>query len=247
MTTALLALWACVVPDPASAGTVHQAFPPPAGFTRVAADDWGRSLGALPLAPAERPVLTHDGRVVSRTDRVIDIPLSKGDLQQCADSLIRLRATWLKDAAKPVSFHATSGDPIPYARFSGGETPYAKGKGLAWRQGSTGRWEDYLRLVFTWAGTWSLETYDTVRATGALKPGDLLLEGGFPGHTVVLLDVATRGDETLVLVGEGFMPAQSFHVEIGPHAGWHAWTAEGLDLGHWSFEPTHHRRFKPPE
>lgn len=228
----------------ASAETVSEAFPPPEGFTRVAGDAFGASLGALELGPPSEPVRTHDGRIVGHEARVVELPLTRGDLQQCADSLIRLRATWLRDQGQPVSFHATSGDPMPWSRFVAGETPYAEGNGLKWRQGSTGAWEDYLRLVFMWAGTASLEAHDTVRATGAPRPGDLLLQGGFPGHTVILLDVATRGDETLVLVGEGFMPAQTFHVELGPRAGWFPFPAKQLDLPHWSFGPSHHRRFR---
>lgn len=239
-------LWlACL--STGAAETVREAFPPPAGFTRVEAGPWGASMGQLTLAPADEPVRTHDGRVVPHRARVIQLPLTRGDLQQCADSLIRVRATWLRDQGHDVAFHATSGDLIPHARFAGGETPYAKGNGLAWRPGSSGRWEDYLRLVFMWAGTASLEVYDTVPAGRAPVPGDLLLEGGFPGHTVILLDVATRGDEVRVLVGEGFMPAQSFHVELGPDQGWFAWTPQGLALPHWDFDPEHHRRFRDPE
>ena len=230
----------------AAAETVKGGFPPPPGFARVAADEFGQYLAGLPLGAPDAPVVTFDGRRVSHRARVIEIPLSRGDLQQCADSAIRLRAEWLKKQGKPISFHATSGDPIPWSRFKGGETPYARGNSLAWRKGSTGRWEDYLRLVFTWAGSWSLQAYDTAAVTRAPRPGDLLVDGGFPGHVVVLLDVATRADgATRVLVGEGFMPAQTFHVELGPESGWFSWTPNGLDLGHWSFEPQHLRRFTP--
>ena len=131
---------------------------------------------------------------------------------------------------------------MPYARFEAGETPYAEGNGLKWRQGSTGEWDDYLRLVFTWAGTASLEAHDTVKAD-APRAGDILVQGGFPGHAVVLLDVATDGDRTLLLVGEGFMPAQDFHVELGPEHGW--WPYDGtLQLPHWTLTSEHLRRFR---
>ena len=38
-----------------------------------------------------------------------------------------------------------------------------------------------------------------------------------------LMDVA-RGEELLVLLGEGYMPAQEFHVELGPEDGWWNYT-----------------------
>jgi len=228
----------------AMATTVEEAFPPPEGFTRVAGQGFGASLRRLPLAAPDRPVRTHDGRAVAHRARVIEMPLVKGDLQQCADSAIRLRATWQKEHGRDVVFHATSGDPIPWSRFAAGQTPYAKGSGLAWRAGSTKRWDDYLRLVFTWAGSWSLQTFDTEAEAGDPQPGDLLVEGGFPGHVVVLLDVAVKGAQTRVLVGEGFMPAQDFHVELGPHGGWFDLGDDGLTLPHWEFSRAHLRRFE---
>ena len=233
--TALLAL--------AAPPTVHQGFPPPYGATRVDGGGFGTYLGGLRLAPRDQPVRTHDGRVVHHHARVVELPLVRGDLQQCADTAIRLRAEWLRDAGQPVMFHATSGDPIPWDRVQGGETPYAVGNGLAWKAGG-GDWDSYLRKVFMWAGSESLQAHDTVPATTP-QPGDLLVQGGFPGHVVVLLDVATRGDDTWVLLGEGFMPAQDFHVELGPHGGWWRWSS-AMDLPSWSFPEGSLRRFRAP-
>ena len=239
----VLPLLSCLV-APAAAETVRDAFPPPAGFTRAEPGAFAAFVQKMEVEPANVPVRTHDGKRVAHEARVITLPLARGDLQQCADSVIRVRAEWERAQGKPVSFHATSGDAMPWSRFEAGETPYAEGNRLKWRQGSTKQWDDYLRLVFTWAGTWSLEAFDTVAATGAPKPGDLLLQGGFPGHTVLVVDVATQGDETRLLVAEGFMPAQSFHVEKGPHEGWFAWTADGLELPHWRFATKDLRRFR---
>jgi hypothetical protein len=94
-----------------------------------------------------------------------------------------------------------------------------------------------------WAGTRSLEAYETVAVTDPL-PGDLLVEGGSPGHAVLILDVARKGDETWLLIGEGFMPAQDFHIELGPEQGWWRWTEGGLDLPHWSMGSDSLRRWR---
>jgi hypothetical protein len=200
------------------ATTLGEAFPPPAGAVRVDGGPFGAWLLDRKVLPIDVPVTTYEGEVVPHDARVIDMDLVPGDLQQCADSAIRLRAEWERSTGKSPMFHATSGDEMPWSRFSAGETPYAVGNGLAWKRGSTGKWEDWLRLVFTWAGTRSL-AFDTVPVDDPL-PGDLVVHPGSPGHAVVLLDVARDHDATYVLIGEGFMPAQSFHVERGPYANW---------------------------
>lgn len=175
--------------------------------------------------------------------RVIELPLVQGDLQQCADSLIRLRAEWLVGNGHEVAFHATSGDAIPWARFEAGERPYDAGNKLLWKPGRPGSWDQYLAAVFTWAGTRSL-LLDTVAASEPL-PGDIVVVPGSPGHAVILLDVARRGDETLVLIGEGYMPAQDFHVELGPIDGWWVWR-DGVTLNHWDMPASGLRRWKSP-
>jgi hypothetical protein len=239
-------LWDRIGAPPPGPETVGSAFPPPAGFVRAPTDAFGDAVRALPLRTADTPVTTHDGRRVSgHPGRVVDLPLVPGDLQQCADSAIRLRAEWLLAQGRSPTFHATSGDPIPWARYRAGERAFSVGAGLAWRP-ATGpaRVEDWLADVFRWAGTRSLVASDTVPADEP-RGGDLLVTPGSPGHAVVLLDVVTRGDERLVLVGEGFMPAMSFHVEAGPVDGWWRWE-DGVSLPHWTLPASSLRRWAPP-
>lgn len=242
------------LPSPAAsqAGpqTIAEAYPPPPGAHRVPADAFGAWLGQRLLAEPERPVRTWDGRVVAQDARVIELPLVPGDLQQCADTAIRLRAEFLREQGLPVSFHATSGDPVPWARWVQGERPRAVGRGLQWSGGGRAgddaeSWSRYLAAVFTWAGTASLERHDTVPAD-APRAGDLVVQGGFPGHAVILLDVAVQPDDTTwVLVGEGFMPAQDAHVQHGPHRGWWRWDPEaGLALPYWPLPASALRRWK---
>lgn len=232
-------------PDLSLAGTtVAQAFPPPPGSARVAPGAFGSWLQGLRLEDAAAPVLTHDGRVVRHRGRVVQLPLVEGDLQQCADAILRLRAEWLRERGEPVSFFATSGDPIPWARFQAGERPHVEGRRLAWTGGhGPSSWDGYLRRVFEWAGTISLRAHET-RPVDEPRPGDILVEAGSPGHAVVLLDVATAEDgSTWVLVAESYMPAQDLHVELGPAEGWWPLTEDGLALPHWPLEREGLRRF----
>lgn len=236
-------MWVLLWATMAAAETVGEAFPPPEGAQRQEGGAFGAWLLARPLHPADRPVRTHDGREVRHRARVVDFPLVRGDLQQCADTVIRLRAEWLRenDRVDDIVFHATSGDPMAWTRWLAGERPREVKGRLVWERGQSGGWEQYLQKVFMWAGTRSLG-YDTVPADRP-RPGDILVDPGSPGHAVILLDVATRGDQTFVLVGEGFMPAQDFHVELGPERGWWAWD-DGVTLPHWTLPASGLRRWK---
>ena len=50
-------------------------------------------------------------------------------------------------------------------------------------------------------------------ALADLRPGDFVVQPGGPGHAVLVLDLAVDLDgHRLVLLGQGFMPAQSFQV-----------------------------------
>lgn len=232
-------------PDLGAAGvTVAEAFPPPPGSERVAAGPFGAWLKERRLEDARAPVLTHDGRVVHHRGRVVQLPMVSGDLQQCADAILRLRAEWLRERGATIRFFATSGDPMPWSRFEAGERPHVAGRRLAWTGGhGPSSWEGYLSKVFEWAGTISLRAHET-RAVEEPRPGDILVESGSPGHAVVLLDVATGpAGATWVLVGESYMPAQDLHVELGPAGGWWPLTEAGLALPHWPLAREGLRRF----
>jgi len=220
-----------VEPPPPGAGVqrIADAFPPPRGAERLPRDAFGEWLANREVVDPSVPVRTFDGYEVGHNARVVALDMAPGDLQQCADSVIRLRAEWLKSTGGEVSFHATSGDLLPWSRWQRGERPIESRGHIRWQRGTKGGWDEYLEKVFTWAGTRSL-VFDTTPASEP-QAGDLVLVPGSPGHVVILLDVAKRGDETLVLIGEGYMPAQNFHVEIGPERGWWVY-GKKLDLGH---------------
>ena len=64
----------------------------------------GPGCARRPLAAADAPIRTHDGDRVGHDGRVVLMDLVPGDLQQCADSAIRLRAEWLHSQGEPVMF-----------------------------------------------------------------------------------------------------------------------------------------------
>ena len=69
-------------------------------------------------------------------------------------------------------------------------------------------------VVFTWAGTYSLERELTPKPVAELTAGDLFIKGGFPGHAVLVADAVENratGERRFLLL-QSFMPAQDIHV-----------------------------------
>lgn len=214
--------------------TVEQRFPTPKGFTRVALDagTFGSWLRTLPVLPEGTKALLFDGAEKERQDvvaAVIDIDVGSKDLQQCADGVMRLRAEWLYAAgrANDVSFNDTGkGAPMPFARWAKGERPKAKGNALIWSatakaDDSRSSFRSYLDTVFIWAGTSSLERQLKTRTVDEIWPGDVVIKGGFPGHAVLVLDVAKdEAGHVRVLLAQSYMPAQNLHVLKNESGAW---------------------------
>lgn len=214
---------------PTAVDRLDQRFAPPSGFVRDAAapGSFGAFLRTLPLLPSGALVVDYrgeplyDGGHHPNIAAVVDLDIGKANLQQCADSVIRLDAEWRYGAGKrDLSYKAASGTTIPYAQYVAGERAVAKGKGieLVRRSGPAGDSHALLRTylddVFAWANTASLERDASRVAFRDLRAGDFFVMSGSPfGHAVLILDVARDESGRLaLLLGQGYMPAQSFHV-----------------------------------
>jgi len=225
--------------------TVTGAYPPPQGAERYPVQGFGAYLQALELEAPSVPVTTYRGDVVPGDFHVVKLPLVSGNLQQCADTAIRLRAEWLVAQGRDdeVMFHATSGDAMPWSRYRDGEKAYEQDNRLRWRSAPAQSWDQYLSAVFMWAGTRSLR-YDTVQAEHPVA-GDVLVLPGSPGHAVIILAVSHAKGQRYLLVGQGYMPAQRFHIVRGPHRGWWAWDEQhGASIGPWDFPASSLRRWR---
>jgi hypothetical protein len=218
-------------PAPKAADTLAGRIAPPPGFARPAVADgsFAAWLRGLPLKPEGSPVLLHTGASKARQDvhvAVVDIDVGQRDLQQCADAVIRLRAEWLFSAGRigDIAFNDTgAGKPLAFARWAAGERPHLAGRALAWSRSaaldaSHASFRRYMDVVFTWAGTYSLERELAPKPLAALAAGDLFIKGGFPGHAVLVADVAEKASsgERRFLLLQSFMPAQEMHVLANP-------------------------------
>jgi Domain of unknown function (4846) len=195
-----------------SHNTLAARIAPPAGFTRVDATrgSWGEWLRGVPLKPEGAPVLTYTGAQKRRQDvhvAVLDIDVGKRDLQQCADAVMRLRAEWLyaSNRMTEIAFNDTDGKRRVFSKQSKQDYP-------AFRK--------YMDLVFAYAGTWSLDRELKPARVSELQIGDVFIKGGFPGHAVLVADMAIKAEtgEKLFLLLQSYMPAQDIHVLKNPNA-----------------------------
>lgn len=214
---------------PPAARTLASAIPPPAGFVRASFEpgSFGAWLQGLPLRPEGSPVRLYDGRLKpSQAARHAVVDLDVGSRQQCADVAIRLWAEylWAAEKADRLALKLTNGMSVPWKRWrKGWRVQVQGGRHTRWVQKArAGRdrktFRRYVRFLMAYAGTASLARDLTRPEPAALRPGDILVQGGFPGHAVVVLDlVEGLGGQRLVLLGQSFIPAQDLHV-LANHA-----------------------------
>lgn len=234
--------------------TIGTRFPAPAGFQRTGTDaaSFGAYLRQLPLKPKGTAVRLHNGELKWNQRAhaaVVEMSVGEKDLQQCADATMRLRAEYLYAAGRQdeIAFNFTSGFRAEWKRWRRGERIKVNGNECSWTSGgaadaSHGQLLKFMDMVFTYAGTLSLER-DLMNAGNAeLEIGDVFIQGGSPGHAVIVVDKAE--DESglkAFMLAQSYMPAQQIHVllnhkhpELGP------WFILGNDdqlfTPEWTFE-----------
>lgn len=79
-------------------------------------------------------------------------------------------------------------------------------------------------------------------------PGDVFIEGGHPGHAVLVVDAADEAasGRRFVLLAQSYMPAQQVHVLRNPRRAdpWFPTDEQGpLVTPEWVFPPAALRRF----
>jgi hypothetical protein len=240
------------------ADTIASRLAPPSGYKRVAVSpgSFAEWLRYLPLKPDGAPVLHFDGRKKPNQTlhaAVIDIDVGKRDLQQCADAVIRLRAEYLYAGGEraKIAFDFTSGDRVSFARWAEGWRPAVAGNRVSWvRNGARGsdraQFAAYLEKIFTYAGSKSLEKELVPVGARPVHGGDVFVQGGFPGHAVIVVDAAEDPNgRRVMLLAQSFMPAQSIHVLKNPRGGvWYDAAAGDPETPEWKFQAGHARRFK---
>jgi hypothetical protein len=224
-------------------------FAPPAGFHRVAAADgsFAAWLRGLPLQAAGSPVRSFRGDEIRAGDdpgvaAVVVLDVGTRDLQQCADSIMRLDAEWryAQGHADQILYAIGHRSELAFTTWANGDRPQiADDDRVTWRHAakrdaSHGALRAYLDVVFAWAGTATLA--DTARHVerAQLRAGDFFVLGGHPGHAVLVLDVvADDAGHRRALLGQGYMPAQDFHVLAHDHDPWFSLDGDTVETPFW--------------
>ncbi len=239
-------------------------FAVPDGFVRQSEiagsfEDW---LRHLPLKDGNPPVHLFDGNLSLNQNAhiaVIDIDTGRENLQQCADAVIRLRAEYLYSIGKnnDICFNFTSGDKALFRKWIDGYRPIVLGNKVSWRHSAKTDssyivFRNYLDTVFRYAGTFSLKK-ELVKVDDPtrMKIGDVFIQGGFPGHAVIIVDIAydKSKNEKLFMLAQSFMPAQEIHILRNPIdsniSPWYRIEADkALITPQWTFEFSDLMRFK---
>ena len=245
------------------ADTLAERVAPPLGYERIDApgSNFAAWLRELPLRPERPDVRLFDGslkRNQAAHHAVFDLDVGSRDLQQCADAVIRLRAEYLfrrlwEDGCDDIAFHFTNGDVARWLDWRQGIRPRVSGNEVTWHRSappddSYANFRRYLDTVFTYAGTHSLaRELDPVPDPSRVEAGDVFIQGGFPGHAVIVVDVAEDAHgRRAFLLAQSYMPAQDIHLlrNPGKASPWYeAKSAGALQTPEWLFDVSDLHRF----
>lgn len=179
---------------------------PPEGYHRPSADSnsfaaWLRKVSLK----KDKTVYLYNGQTKRNQTAqfaVLDVSVGNRDLQQCADAVMRLRAEYLYAQRRfnDILFIDNEGGHYSFS------PPYNRS-----------HFEAYLQQVFGMCGSASLAKQLRTTQWNQLQPGDVLIRGGFPGHAVMVMDMAQNDQgQTLYMLAQSYMPAQDIHLLLNP-------------------------------
>ncbi|UIR57768.1 DUF4846 domain-containing protein [Sphingobacterium sp. SRCM116780] len=220
--------------------TIKDRFLPPTGYERESykEKEFGYFLEHLPLKPIQDLVTYYNGRTKERRDiyaSVIDLPIGKRDLHQCADAVMRLRADYLYQNKRYDEIHfdlLSDGKPKYYKQFVNGDYSYPK----YWK---------YLEYIFSYANTASLhDELTTIKSLEDVHIGDTFVQKGNPiGHAIIVVDMVVNPEngQKLVLMAQSYMPAQELQIINNPInkslSPWYVLSGEVIRTPEWKFYP----------
>ncbi len=244
-----------------AAGSIESRVATPPGWKRlpVAPGSFAAWLRGLPTKPGRPEVHLFNGKLKGNQEAhfaVLDVDTGRRDLQQCADAVMRLRAEYQRQAGQDgeICFRFTDGTEARWKAWTDGQRPKLVGRKMIWEKrapadGGYPSFRRYLDIVFGYAGTASLvRELDKVPDPRRIEAGDVFIQGGAPGHAVIVVDVAedARGRRA-VLLAQSYMPAQDIHILRNPAKPDNPWyIIEGdkfLSTPEWDFAEGSLRRF----
>ena len=211
--------------------TIKERFIVPNGYKRVDAspNSFENHLQNLTLKPKNSLVKYYNGTIKPNNniyEAVVNLPIGKKDLHQCADAIMRLRADYFyqKKAFDQIHFNFTNGFRVDYINWRNGERIDLNGNKTYWIKKAEAsdnqlNYWGYLETVFMYAGTASLAKEMRPTSKNQIKIGDVFIKGGFPGHAVIIVDIAVnpKSGKKAFLLAQSYMPAQEIQILKNPN------------------------------
>lgn len=210
-------------------GTLQERVQVPDGYARTseAEDSLGAFLRSYPMEADGSPVRLYNGKKKGNQQAhaaVFSLPIEDVDLQQCADSVMRVYAEYFRKSGQEdrIAFHFVDGFICDYPTWKSGKRVSFSDEKPVWvsKGGSDDSDESfikYMHMVFSYASTLSMDAYETEPGSmQELQIGDVFLKGGSPGHVCMVVDLCEKDGKKAFLLAQGFMPAQQFHLLKNP-------------------------------
>lgn len=211
--------------------TIATRFNVPDGYTRllISEDSFAQYLRNVPLKTHDSQVLYYNGKVKKNKnvyEAVVDMEIGKKNLQQCADAVMRLRGEYLYGQGRydDIHFNLTNGFRVDYNKWIQGYRVKVEGNKTSWvKKGDEvntyENFRNYMTFVFIYAGTLSLEKELNQVKFDDMEIGDVLIQGGSPGHAVIVVDMAVNKQtgKKLYMLAQSYMPAQDIQILANPN------------------------------
>lgn len=200
----------------------------PIGYKRIEvnSDSFASYVRHYPLKESGTPLLLYNGEEKENQRShvaIFDLPIENADLQQCADSIMRFYAEYYysKKQYDKISFHFVDGFKATFVKWVQGYRISVDGK-TKWVKSASyddsyTSFKKFMRMVFAYSSTLSMDKESNKIDVSDMKIGDIFIQGGSPGHVVMVVDVCVdENGKKAFLLAQGFMPAQDFHIIKNP-------------------------------
>ncbi len=194
----------------------------PEGYTRVTYPNgsFEEYLRNYQLKPYGSKIINYDESeyfAQNWHDAILEVPVPKNGLQQCADALMRIRSEylWNNNRKAEIGFNFTSGHYCSWKKYAEGYRPKIRGNKVSFHKTaaanhSKSNFYKYLNLIYTYAGTLSMYHELKKVPVSEIKIGDMLVKPGSPGHIEIIVDeIKNENGEKMYLLAQGNTPAQS--------------------------------------
>ena len=222
--------------------TVLERFDAPLGYSRVSVlpNTFPNYLRTLELKPEGAMAQLYDGKSKPNNNvyvSVVDMPISKKNVQTSSDSVIRLISEYLfqNGQYEKIAFHANK-EKLSFSAYSN-------------QDHSRKNFDAYMDFVMEKVTTPSFCSDLKKVDLKQMKIGDIFVQNTQPnGHAVIVVDLVenTKG-EKLFLLAQGFHPAQEIQIIANPSrediSPWYQLKEGELLTPEWRFMTTDLMRF----